>query len=262
MFGSRCKSKDKEPCFFERRFTSKKQQAIADREQELLLIAKELVTQEGFANLTMDKIAKESPYSKGTVYNHFTSKEDVITALCIMALKQQNSMFQTALTFEGNSREKALAFHVAYRTFSRLEPILFMCVLTAKTPWIVEKTSTARNEQLNKLEEDVIAMADGIFLKGIEHGDLKLSPALSTDTIVFANWAVAFGSNSLINNATNSRCISRIQDPYSLLHNINLVLDGLNWAPLSSDWDYKRTWNRIEQELFPTEIAHLESIGR
>ncbi|MBL4829935.1 MAG: TetR/AcrR family transcriptional regulator [Aliivibrio sp.] len=260
MFGSSCNS-GKKQCFFERTFKSKKQQAISDREKELLQIAKDLVTAEGFANLTMEKIAAASPYSKGTVYNHFTSKEDVISALCILGMKKQQAMFNKALTFNGTTREKAMAFHVAYRTFSRLEPILFMCVLTAKTRWIVEKTSPQRNEVLNSLEEDIIDMADKIFLSGVEAGDLILSPALSIDTIIFANWAVSFGSNALINNATNSRCINRIQETNSMLHNVNIVLDGLNWKPSSSEWDYKRSWTRAENELFPEEISYLTSIG-
>ncbi len=68
---------------------TKKQQAIADREVELVQLAKSLVQEQGFANLTMDKLTAASPYSKGTIYNHFCSKEDVILALCIHSLKSE-----------------------------------------------------------------------------------------------------------------------------------------------------------------------------
>lgn len=131
-------NKEGRSCPLEQRF-SKKQQAIADREQELLHIAHQLVKAEGYANLTMDKLTAASPYSKGTIYNHFSSKEDVITALCNSALRHEISLFKKAELFNGSSREKALALHQAYLLSAKMQPILFSCLLTAKSPWVQEK---------------------------------------------------------------------------------------------------------------------------
>ena len=55
--------------------------------------------------------------------------------------------------------------------------------------------------------------------------DLKFSSGVGSDAIVFANWSIAFGSNALSQNASNSHCIKRLQDPYSVLHNANMLLD-------------------------------------
>lgn len=89
MFGFGC-SKDskyaKQKCSLS---MTKKQQAIANREMELIELAQELVKEQGFANFTMDKLTSRSPYSKGTIYNHFCSKEDVVLALCIHSLKKK-----------------------------------------------------------------------------------------------------------------------------------------------------------------------------
>ncbi len=68
---------------------TKKQQAIADREVELVQLAKTIVEEQGFTNLTMDRLTALSAYSKGTIYNHFCSKEDVIIALCIDGIKKK-----------------------------------------------------------------------------------------------------------------------------------------------------------------------------
>jgi hypothetical protein len=53
----------------------KNKQTISERQDELLVIAEQLVTEQGFANFTMDKLTAHSSYSKGTIYNHFNSKE-------------------------------------------------------------------------------------------------------------------------------------------------------------------------------------------
>ncbi|HDM8056277.1 TetR/AcrR family transcriptional regulator [Vibrio harveyi] len=262
MFNFGCNKDDKQEGGRIASGLTKKQQAIADREVELVQLAKSLVQEQGFANLTMDKLTAASPYSKGTIYNHFCSKEDVILALCIHSLKSEAVFFERTANFDGNTREKIIAMHVGYRIYARMEPVLSTCAIVAKTPWVIEKASPARLNELNKLEEEVISGADALVNHAVEIGDLKFSPAVGADAIVFANWSIAFGSNALAQNASNSRCIQRLQDPLSVLHNANMLLDGLGWLPLSTDWDYRKTWRRVEQELFSEEIAYLDSVNR
>lgn len=262
MFGFGCSKSGKQEssgCPFGR---TKKQQAIADREVELTLLAKSLVQKEGWSNLSMDKLTSASSYSKGTIYNHFSSKEDVIIALCIHSLQSEAILFARAAEFEGNTREKVMAMHVGYRIYARMEPVLSTCAIMAKSPWVLEKASPERVKALNELEEQVIGNADQLVNFAVEQGDLKFSPGIGSDAIVFANWSIAFGSNALTQNASNSHCIKRIQDPFSVLHNANMLLDGLNWKPLSSEWDYRKTWQRVEQELFSEEVEYLQSVGR
>ncbi len=186
----------------------------------------------------------------------------MVIALCHLSLKREAALFARALAFDGNSRERILALHVGYRIYSRTEPVLSNCALMAKNPWVIEKASPERVKALNELEENVITQADKLIEYALEQGDVKFSPGIGSDAIVFANWAMAFGSNALSQNATNSRCIQRLQDPYSILHNANMLLDGINWKPLSSEWDYRKSWRRIESELFSEEVKYLESVGR
>ncbi|WP_194435260.1 TetR/AcrR family transcriptional regulator [Vibrio fluminensis] len=254
MFGFCCDKKEQS--------LSKKQQAIADREIELVLLAKSLVQEQGFSNLTMDKLTALSSYSKGTIYNHFCSKEDVIIALCIHTLKSEALLFARAQQFAGNSREQVIAMHVSYRIYARIEPVLSTCAIMAKSPWVLEKASPERVKQMNDLEEQVISYADGLVQNAVKSGDLRFSAGIGSDSIVFANWSIAFGSNALAQNASQSHCIRRLQDPFTVLNNANMLLDGLNWKPLSSEWDYRKTWQRVEQELFKDEIEYLQSVGR
>lgn len=236
---------------------SRKQKAIADREQELLFIAKKLVEEEGFHNFTMDKLTKASDYSKGTIYNHFSSKEDVITALCTVALRQEMSFFNRAKAFEGNTRERALAFHVAYVMSAKVEPVLFNCVLTAKTPWVMQKASPERLQQQLELEQECTALVDSMFHEALASGDLKISTSNGIDSLVFANWSVAFGGIALMSSASTCHSITRLRDHNVFLFNINTLLDGLGWQPLSDSFDYQRTWKRVEETIFSEELKML-----
>ena len=236
---------------------SKKQQAIAEREQELLQIAQQLVEAEGYANLTMDKLTSASPYSKGTIYNHFSSKEDVITALCNSALRHEISLFKKAGSFNGNSREKVLALHQAYLLSAQMQPILFSCLLTAKSPWVQEKSSQARLTVQRELEKEVTALVDLLLQQAIAAKELQSKAAATPDLMAFANWAVSFGSIALLSSASNTLSIERLQGTQPFLFNLNCLLDGMNWLPLSSDWNYHQSWIRIEQEIFSSELQLL-----
>lgn len=261
MFGFSCiKSEKNEPG--RGSGLSKKQQAIANRELELIELAIGIIREQGFGALTMDKLTAASPYSKGTIYNHFCSKEDAILAVCVNSLRRESQLFERAASFEGSSRERIIAMHVAFRIYARMEPVLSTCAIMAKSPWVIEKASPERINYLNQLEELVIQGADDLVSAAVQEGDLRFTPGISSDAIVFANWSIAFGSNALTQNASNSRCISRLQDPFTVLHNANMLLDGLGWKPLSSEWDYRKTWQKVEHTLFKDELTYLESVGR
>lgn len=249
-------NKEQRSCPLQQRF-SKKQQAIADREQELLQIAYKLVEAEGYANLTMDKLTAASPYSKGTIYNHFSSKEDVITALCNAALRHEISLFKKAELFNGSSREKALALHQAYLLAAQMQPILFNCVLTAKSPWVQEKSSAARLTAQQELEKEVTEMVDQLLQQAIDANELQPKPGATVDLMAFANWAISFGGIALLSSASETYSIERLQGAHPFLFNLNCMLDGMNWLPQSKDWDYSQSWLRIEQEIFSAEIQML-----
>lgn len=251
-------AKESRSCPLQQRF-SKKQQAIADREQELLHIAQQLVEAEGYANLTMDKLTAASPYSKGTIYNHFSSKEDVITALCNASLRHEISLFKKALRFDGNTREIALALHQAYLLAAKLQPVLFSCVLTAKSPWVREKSSPARLTMQQELEKEVTQMIDVLLQQAIDANELQPKAGATVDLMAFANWAISFGSIALLSSASETYSIERLQGTHPFLFNLNCVLDGMNWLPLSSDWDYSQSWLRVEKEIFSPEQQQLSA---
>ena len=60
---------------------TRKQREIQEREELILDVARDMLVERGYLGLTMDRIAKAIDYSKGTVYQHFASKEDLFAEL-------------------------------------------------------------------------------------------------------------------------------------------------------------------------------------
>lgn len=232
---------------------SKSEQKKANREEELIDLAVAILNQEGFAGLSLEKLTAKSSYSKGTIYNHFSSKEDCLSALCIRAISSILDLFKRAIIFKGNSREKAVAVHYAYQLYARLEPTLYMAVLSSKAPGVLEKTSKDRAQKVEALEFEINHFSDAMFRTAVIDGSLTVPSHLSIETLTFANWAMSFGTNALATSATESKAVMRLDPNTLLLQNISILLDGMNWLPLSKDWDYQKTWQRVEEEIFTDE---------
>lgn len=227
---------------------SKAEQKRQAREEELIDLAVDIIAADGPGSLTLEKLTARSPYSKGTIYNHFSSKEDCLSALCCRAVAAIMALFKTAGEFDGEFREKALAIHYSYQLYSRLHPTLFQVVLVSKAPGVREKTSAKRIECMDLLEEQINDFTDSMFLLAKQQGQIG-NPTVTVETMSFANWAMSFGSLALANSAVDAAAVSRLNQETLLLNNINLLLDGMVWRPLSTEWDYGASWKRIEQHF-------------
>ncbi|MDZ7871145.1 MAG: TetR/AcrR family transcriptional regulator [Rheinheimera sp.] len=219
--------------------------ARQQREQQLLELAQQILNQDGFTGLTMDRLASLSDVSKGTLYNHFSSKEDVLTALSVDSLQRLLKLFQRASSFSGHSRERALALHQAYHKFSAAEPTLFLCLLSAATPGVMEKSSPTRLQQRQQLEMQLLQYCQRVLSDALADGSLQLPAGVALEQWSFINWALAFGCNALFVPLRQLGLFTDLAAPQVNLHSINLLFDGMGWLPLSSGWDYQQSWQQI-----------------
>jgi AcrR family transcriptional regulator len=252
-----CKRKNESPLCPLRKFSDKKQQAFEEREALLLTIAEGIMETEGFSGLTMDKLVAACAFSKGTVYNHFNSKEDLLSALCIKSMIMALELFKKARKFAGGSREKLLAIHYAYRLHALSHPTLFLCVLTSRTPAIREKASAARLLKQEQLDKEMTHYCDELFELGMQQGELPQGSSTEINQLVFAAWAMSFGTNALLSMANQVEGVQRLDANMAVLQNANLLMDGMAWQPLSRQVDYLVCWQRIGQEIFKQELVAL-----
>ncbi len=239
---------------------NRKAREVADREQLLLNIALEIIETHGFSALTMDKLTQQSEYSKGTVYNHFSSKEDLLSALCLRAVRVQQLLYNKLITFDACSREKVVGFAFAYELFAKLNPALFMVGLTVKTSAIREKASVQRSNAITQAENELIETMVSMANSAIETGELDKKHAQNLYQVTFSIWCMGFGTVSLMRTLGEcgaSSCIDNICIDNSLLYHVSSLLDGLGWAPLSNNFDYTNTWSKLKNDLYAPEIALL-----
>lgn len=74
--------------------------------EHILQVASALIAEKGFANVSMNDIVKASGVSKGGIYWHFKSKDEIIIAIVSTIFEQQIQFLDLMLATEGNARDR------------------------------------------------------------------------------------------------------------------------------------------------------------
>ncbi|MCV6587439.1 MAG: TetR/AcrR family transcriptional regulator [Marinobacterium sp.] len=232
------------------------------REAVILDAAQQLLNQIGATALTMDKVVSKVPYSKGTVYNHFSSKEDLLITLCNESMQKLVNMFERALKIDACSRDRMLAVGFAYMLYATLYPDKFMLVITAKTPSVSDKASTERQQAHLALENRLLTLVAAAIATGVEHGELTLPPGSDMEQVSFAFWSSAFGAISLLSSKVE-RCSARssLLLEQTIVLNANLLFDGLNWQPTTDPQRTASIIRLLKEEVFSNEMRQLAEQG-
>ena len=239
---------------------SPKQRELRDREELILNVARELLLDRGYFGITMDRIAKVSQCPKGTMYQHFACKEDIIIALARQCFEARLAMMRRAAAFEGKTREKVVAMGEAVGLFERLRTDDSRIIHTATGP-IREKAHPARVEALVRTERENAALLRSILVEAITRGELALEEPATVEEMAFAIWALVDGSFTLIESGLPGAVLG-IQDPHTrMFRAFGVLADGYGWRPLSTEWDWEETLANVRRTVFPEEAQVLYGEG-
>ncbi|MCA9035004.1 MAG: TetR/AcrR family transcriptional regulator [Planctomycetaceae bacterium] len=237
---------------------SPKQQEIRDREQRILQLSRKLVLSGGYHGLSLDSLATELGVSRGTIYNHFKCKEDIILALLVETMDIRRAMFQRAAAWRAATRERLAAIGVAAEMFVRLYPDHFRVEHIVKSDSIWEKTSPDRRSLVKGCQMQCVGIVAGVVRDGIANGHVTLPDGMAPEDLVFGLWSMTEGAYAII---ATSEAIAElgIREPFQAIRrNIHSLIDGFGWTPLSSSHDYESTARQILKDVFAEEFRRLK----
>jgi AcrR family transcriptional regulator len=233
---------------------TRKQREILEREELILHTARRMLLEKGYLGLTMDRIADEIEYSKGTVYHHFRSKEDLIVALAEQSHKQRTSLFQRAAAFPGLSRERCLAVGVAQTLLVTLYPDTVQAEIIIKLASVQEKAAAERLTAIYTCQSRCFEVVAGVIRDATVRGDLDLGALnLTPEDVAFGLWSMAEGAFMLEASAIRLPDLGIRNSQEALWNNYQALLDGYGWKPLAAEHDYHGTQRRVLEEVFPEE---------
>ena len=233
---------------------TRKQREVRQREASLLGIARKMLVEQGYAGLSMDRLAEATEYSKGTIYQHFSTKEDLITALSVESNEQRLALLAKARTFQGRPRERMLALGVADELFVQLHPHYYRSELIIHMAGLESRASSGRRETMILQDECVAAWIKEIVLEAARAGDLPATAGTTAGSVAFAVFSMAVGTHHCVVNFPHVLEQLGVASPLDTMRDhVHAMLDGLLWRPLRTEWDYQATFNRIVREVFADE---------
>ena len=228
----------------------RKEQRFREREQQILDVARDILLEDGFVGLGMERIAQAIQYSPATVYEHFPCKEEIVLALAIETTELRIRLNGLIRDFNARPREKMMGLA---EVSGMLYPRHFCVELIVNTNALQAKTSQEREERLHDLVMVEVAMANEIVEEAIAAGDLALPQGFTVMNLQFALWTLTLGTYGMMRNEP-FMAQWQLSDPRRQLREASgLMLDGLGWRPLSSEWDYRKTLKRIYAEVLTPE---------
>jgi AcrR family transcriptional regulator len=230
--------------------TTRKQRELLQRETLILDTAQAMMHEYGYNFLTMDRIAEAVEYSKGTLYNHFASKEDIVGSLCCRSLNNLLGIFQRAYDYQGSTRERYAAIGIGYSLYNQLHPLDTHNIQTVKTNAVREKVSDEKMAELKSLEHEVTLITQRIVQEAIDCGDLDKKYQDHVKTIVFGCWSMHYGALLLNQSDIPLNELGFSPVVKMLWQNSNIYLDGYQWQPLSNTPD-----NIIDNEVLFEKIS-------
>ncbi len=237
---------------------TRKQRELLQREELIMDTAQAMVYEHGYGHLSMDRVAEATEYSKGTIYNHFSSKEDLVCSLCCRSIKNLIDIFERAYQYEGSTRERYSAIGIGYSLYNQLHAMDAQNIQTVKNNAVREKVSEEKLVEMESLEHNINKIAQSIVQEAIDCGDLDKKHQDNVGTIVFGCWSMHYGAMLLDQSDMPLNKLGFSPVVNMLWENSNIYLDGYQWQPLSKDTDSKKLFNEISSALFDDEIALLK----
>jgi AcrR family transcriptional regulator len=236
---------------------SRKQREVKEREGRILELAQQMIVQDGYHGLSMDRIAEALEYSKGTIYQHFSCKEEILMTLVNQAMERRLDLFRRAAAFRGRPRERITAIGAGSELFFQLYPDHFHIEHAVRITSIREKASEQRRMCLERCEASCSEIVRGVISDAVAAGDLVVDDEFGVEQIAFGLWSITFGGYSIAATSPSLANLG-IHDPVlAIRNNCNRLLDGLGWKPLAKDLDLPALVERIRSELFASELAQL-----
>jgi AcrR family transcriptional regulator len=232
--------------------TSRKQTQIAERETAILKIAGEIIEQEGFDALTMERVLARVDFSKGTLYNHFTCREDLLVAFHAQCFNEHLVFFERGALFRGRPRERFLAAGMGHDIMHMTRPQRFRMGLTEE---VLAAASDRWRETFLLAHREMMGVFGGIVRDAIATGDLPVHN--TPELLVSAVWALSHGVDELHESGLIFRGVPLEEYKRHETLMFEALLNGFGWRPLSTEHDYRASELRILQEVFPAEARAL-----
>jgi AcrR family transcriptional regulator len=166
-----------------------------NRRNTILKAARKLFFEKGFKLVTVESIARRAELSKGSIYLHYNSKEEIYTQILLSDIDKFHKRFADLLQNPTSASEALIRFAEIYIDFFLNDRELFRILMT----FMLHTTGMNLPEDLNnhiiKTTNRTINIIEQILRYGIERGEFL--PTINLRLNRNAIWGLLNGIISL-----------------------------------------------------------------
>lgn len=228
---------------------SRKQESIQQRERDILALARRMLLESGYESLSMERLACALKTAKGTLYNHFPNKEEIVLALVCKALQVRQRVFGIASMAFSDSRMRMMACGAASQAYVQIYREHFAIEQFVSNSTIRGKAKEKSHELIRHFEIQCMESVSSIVRDAIAVGDLTLPATLNIPEFIYGFWSINFGSHVLNHQRPGFGDLG-IADPWlAIRQHCCCMLNGYGWKPILNFDESYAAFLRIEQLL-------------
>jgi len=168
---------------------SKRERNKAQKKSALVQAAEKLFAANGFENTSIDDVAKEAGVTKRTLYQYFTSKEDLFFAVALRGARQLTIDSVEALGQGDSAIDKIRNTNSAHMRFYLNHPDMFR-LLNYQPPNHVNIQNSPHYAEMAELNLNRLRLFAELIELGV--ADKSINPELDTQKAIFFAVYTAF----------------------------------------------------------------------
>ena len=227
------------------------------REELFLVVARDLLLEEGYHGITMARVAEITGFAKATVYKRFPCKEELIVELGSRCRQRWLSMVERAMQFEGRPRERMVAVGEAAEHYARLYPDNLRVLEIIRTEAVLQKVSGELRTRMRAYNLRQLNILVEIIREAIAQEDLVVSGKSAPQEIAFSLMAMVLGGYSAILGQTPLAEAGIVDAFGGIARGCHFLMDGCGWRPLSTEYDYDAVSLRVRKTIFAEEAERV-----
>jgi len=111
----------------------RKMRERGEREQRIIAAARAIAEREGWAAVTIRRLATEIEYSQPVLYSHFENRDAIVTAVAVEGFGELAAALRQAAQGSPDRRHAPEAVALAYLAFASAHPALYEAMFTMPT---------------------------------------------------------------------------------------------------------------------------------
>lgn len=169
---------------------SRRERERLQRRREILDAARAVFAEKGYSNATLDEVAQRAEYAKGTIYNYFASKDDLLLAIFDDLYDDLNAIIEARFSpssMEGRSLEEVFhGFVRAYMEHFFQHRELFL-ILVKEAYRMVFSDDREKACYFQQQRERMVSAMVPTLEHAIARGEMKPLPAVAVANMLLGN---------------------------------------------------------------------------